>query len=73
MRAVPVSALHRTNGTQVPARPTDQLSVRVAAGSHDGRANVQQRVIRLVLADDEIRLRVVQAVAVNVMDLCPLW
>lgn len=46
---------------------TIRLSVGIAAGPNDARALVQQKVVRLILADDEILVPIVVRVVVDVM------
>lgn len=48
---------------------TDLIRVRIAAETHDIGTKVQQKVIRVVLADDQVPMRVIKTVAVDVMYL----
>jgi hypothetical protein len=64
----PIKVTERQHGLTGRA---NLVGVRIAACSQDGRSTVQQIVILLILADDEIASLVIAPVAVNVMHLRP--
>jgi hypothetical protein len=51
------------------AYAADLLNIWITSGRDGSRSNVQQEVISLVLADHQIRARVVSAIPIHVMHL----
>jgi len=47
----------------------ETLRIRISTGPHDSRPEMEQFVIGAILADDEVAVRVVRNVLINVMHI----